>query len=243
MFKTEFKLEYEMGTEGAEGIPVIIVAAGGSTRMGGVNKQLLSIKNIPVIARALLKFEECTFVSRIILVGKKEDIFSLQLLAEEYDISKLSDIVEGGFCRQESVLKGFEVLGESEELVLIHDGARPLVTQAVIERVAEGLKNYPAVTCAVRVKDTVKQIDKEGKIISTLKREELVAVQTPQGVRVKEYLAAVNTLGSVAEFTDDTSIMEAAGYTAIAVEGDYKNIKITTPEDVLLAEGYLEQEE
>ncbi len=243
MNKTELKLQYEIAEETKKGIPVIVVAAGASRRMNGINKQFLSIGGIPVIAKTLLAFEKSEDIKNIILVTRDEDIFDLQLLAEKYSISKLSDIVCGGATRQESVLKGLERVKGEEERVLIHDGARPLVTVEIIDSVARALEEFSAVTCAVKVKDTIKETDEKGIVIKTLKRESLVSVQTPQGVRVEDYKKAIETVGDVSNFTDDTSIMEAAGYAVKTVEGSYKNIKITTPEDIELAKSYGGEEE
>ena len=237
--KTELELKYEVCKNSENSVPAIIVAAGASIRMG-VNKQFILLGSIPVIAHTLLKFENSPVISRIILVARDEDIFALQMLCEKYNISTLSDIVCGGKSRQESVLKGFSRIAENETAVLIHDGARPLVSENIISSVAEALKVYPAVTCAVKLKDTVKQVDKDGKIIKNLPRDELVAVQTPQGVKVKEYLEAVKKCKDVSLLTDDMSVMEAAGYECITVEGSYKNLKITTKEDIAAAISYLE---
>ena len=242
MTETKLELEYSV-TEQSAGIPVIIVAAGNSTRMQGVNKQFIEILGVPVIARTLLTFENSKHVSKIILVTREEDINNLQLLAEKYGISKLCDIVTGGKSRQESVLNGFNVLDSDTESVIIHDGARPFVSEKIIGAVVGKLSICDAVTCAIKVKDTIKQIDSEGKVVKTLDRNELVAVQTPQGVKVKKYLEAAKKLGDVSVFTDDTSIMEAVGHTVFTVEGSYKNIKITTPEDTLAAEKFIDEVE
>ena len=223
---TELKLCYDLCAPDKNGLPVIIVAAGSSTRMQGQNKQFIELGGIPVIARTLLAFENCPTIKNIILVVRAEDVFSLQMLAEKYGISKLSDIVCGGDSRQESVLKGFSRLSKEE-------------TDEIISSVADSLKKHSAVTCAVKIKDTIKETDRNGKVIKTLNREKLVAVQTPQGVNVADYLAAIENLGDVKNFTDDTSIMEAAGYDVYTVEGSYKNIKITTPEDIPAAESFL----
>lgn len=238
MVETELKLSYVTEVDENAEAPVIIVAAGSSSRMGK-NKQFMEIAGIPVIARTLLNFERCGCISNIILVTRREDIPSLQLIAEKYGISKLSDIVEGGDTRQESVLKGFDRLAKEVKSVLIHDGARPLTDESVIKAVVKGLEKYPAVTCAVKPKDTIKEITPDGLVVKTLKRESLVAVQTPQGVYKNEYLDAVKKAGDVSVFTDDMSVMEAAGYEVLTVEGDYKNIKITTPEDIAAAESYI----
>lgn len=240
--KTELKLEFEVVNTENTGIPVIIVAAGGSTRMRGINKQFLTLKDIPVIVRTLLAFEKSKYISRIILVAREEDIFSLQLLAEEYSVSKLTDIVTGGNSRQQSVLNGFARLNDNEVSVLIQDGARPFATEEIIGNVVGALESFLAVTCGVKVKDTIKRISADGIAEETLNRDELFAVQTPQGVNIAEYKKAVSNISDLSLFTDDTSIMESAGHRVKCVEGSYNNIKITTTEDIAVAESYLEQE-
>lgn len=241
MEKTKFKLEFSLNEKCENGIPVIIVAAGSSTRMGGINKQTAQICGVPVIARTLMNFNASANISEITLVVRDEDIMSMQILVEKYSIDKLTDIVAGGSNRQESVLNGLKRIKEAEN-ILIHDGARPLTDKAIIAAVADALEKYSAVTCAVPLKDTVKQIDKNGKVVATPNRSELVAVQTPQGVRINDYLKAIESAGDLSSFTDDMSIMEAAGFEAYTVAGSYKNIKITTPEDLKLAEYFLEGE-
>ena len=242
MNKTELKLEYEICENKNSGIPVIVVAAGNSTRMKGTNKQLALLGGIPVIIRTLRNFENSKDISNIILVVKDTDLFELQMLTHKYMITKISDIVCGGNSRQESVLNGFARLKDTDKSVLIHDGARPFADEKIINSVVFALKTHSAVTCAVKVKDTVKEIDKNGKVIKTLKRDSLVAVQTPQGVEKEKYLEAVKSV-NVADFTDDTSIMEAAGYDVFTVEGSYKNIKITTEEDMVSANAFLSKED
>lgn len=241
MEKTELKLDYTIN-EQCGNIPVIVVAAGASSRMQGISKQLAEIGSVPVIIRTLKAFENCDQISNIILVVRTEDLFQIQMLCEKYMITKLSDIVCGGNSRQESVLKGFSRLPEDAKKVLIHDGARPFVDSKIIYSVADALEKHSAVTCAVRVKDTIKKVDENGKVLKTVPREDLVSVQTPQGVWVSEYLAACES-ADVAKFTDDTSIMEAAGYEVFVTEGSYKNIKITTKEDLILAKAFLSEEE
>lgn len=238
--KTELKLQYKINESETKAIPVIIVAAGNSTRMGA-NKQFMEIMGVPVIARTLMAFENSPSVSRIILVAKADDIFELQRLKTKYCISKVGDIVCGGSCRQESVLNGFQRLSADEKEVLIHDGARPLVTDEIIVSVAKALNGYSAAACGVRVKDTLKQVDESGKIIKTVDRNSVFAVQTPQGVKKEEYLTAVKNV-DLSAVTDDMSIMELAGYTCFMTEGSYKNIKITTPEDIVFAENFLKEE-
>ena len=240
MTKTELKLEYTL-SQNKGTVPVIVVAAGASSRMGGTNKQLAEVGGVPVIIKTLQKFENNKNISNIILVVKCEDLFTIQMLADKYMISKVSDIVCGGKNRQESVLKGFARLPENAEKALIHDGARPFVSDVIIDSVIDGLNEYSAVTCGVKVKDTIKRVSQGGIAEETLERDSLRAIQTPQGVRVSEYLTAVEN-ADIANFTDDTSIMEAAGHKVLIVDGDYKNIKITTKEDLILANAFASEE-
>lgn len=237
MNKTKPVIEYELSNEKISGIPVIVVAAGSSTRMGK-NKMLMNVGGLPVLVRTLKVFQNCDGISNIILVASKENLLEYQKLRDSYMLTKVTDITEGGSNRQESVLCGIKCLKESDETVLIQDGARPMVTNEIINRVICGLENYSAVTPVVKVKDTIKQIDENGVVIKTVKRDDLVQVQTPQGVKAKEYLSLLNNR-DLSLFTDDVSIFEAAGVKVLTVEGDYKNIKITTPEDVVIAEAFL----
>ncbi len=242
MERTELKLEYNICETARGGIPVIVVAAGASSRMNGTNKQLALVGGIPVVIRTLMAFENSKDISNIILVVRDEDLFEIQMLTKKYMITKLSDIVCGGKSRQESVLKGFSRLKDTDSAVLIHDGARPFVNAEIIASVVAALDENAAVTCGVKVKDTIKEIGVDGKVVKTLNRENLVSVQTPQGVKITEYLDASENL-DVSRFTDDMSIMEAGGYKVAVVEGSYKNIKITTKEDIVMAESFLSEEE
>lgn len=237
MLETEFKLEYEIEELPADGgVPVIVVAAGSSTRMNGINKQTALLCGVPLIIRTLMRFEKCSKISNIILVVKPDELFSMQQLADGYSIKKLSDIVCGGESRQQSVKNGLERLPENAETVLIHDGARPFVTDEIICSVISALSTHNAVTCAVKLKDTVKRVDENGNVLSTPDRNTLVAVQTPQGVNVSDYRAALESSVDLGRFTDDMSVMEAAGHKPFIVPGSYENIKVTTPEDIALAE-------
>ena len=241
--QTETVLKYEVSEIPENGIPAIIVAAGSFTRMEGVNKQLAEISGIPVIIRTLMAFENSNLVSSIILVVRADDVFSVQLLTEKYGITKLTDIVCGGNCRQESVVKGLSRVSVTAEKVLIHDGARPLVDGETIERVAKGLDSFSAVTCAVPIVDTVKRVDTNGQVLETLNRDGLVSVQTPQGVRVTDYKSALEKAEDLSAFTDDMSIMEKAGFKVLTVMGSRDNIKISTKRDIPFAESLLEERE
>lgn len=234
-----FELKYTENKIHKNAIPAIIVAAGSSTRMKGISKTFAQLKGVPVIVRTLMAFQKSPFISNIILVTKKEFVSDMQKFADEYSISKLSDIVIGGSCRQESVLNGLKSVKNSEK-VLIHDGARPLLTQDLIERIATKAIDSQAVICAVKSKDTIKNVDADMLVTKTYNRDELYLVQTPQSAEVKTYLRLLEN-ADLAQFTDDASVFESCGITVNVVDGEYFNIKITTPDDLALAEFYFEK--
>ena len=241
MEQVKLKFKYEC-CENVTAFPVIVVAAGSSTRMKGVNKQLLSIGGIPVNVRTLQCFEKSPYASKIILVVREEDILSMQHLVSEYEINKVTDIVAGGKDRHDSVLNGISRLAKDEDKVMIHDGARPLVTDFIIGNVALELETNDAVICGIKIVDTVKRTDENGVVTETVDRNGLYAVQTPQGICVSRYFEACEKLDDASLFTDDAGIFEAASIPVKMVMGSPRNIKITTPEDVPLAEIYLKGE-
>ena len=241
MQKVEFSLKFEEVKDESKGYPVIVVAAGSSSRMKGVDKQFAPVTGIPVIARTLCRLEKSAHITEITVVTRKEKIADISKLAERYAIAKLKNIVEGGSSREDSVKNGIVLYKDTAEKVLVHDGARPLVDLKTIENVALALEDCESVTCAVKVKDTIKRIDENGIVKETLNRDELVSVQTPQGVSVQKFLSAAEET-DLASFTDDTSVMEYMGEKTKIVDGNYENIKITTPQDIILAEAYLAKE-
>lgn len=239
MTKLDFKLKFEeMPDQINGGIPVIIVAAGSSSRMKGINKQFASIAGIPVIARTLLAFENSSTISKIILVTKKEFFTDMQLIAKKYMIGKLDSIVEGGDDRHASVMNGINALNCDDRKVLIHDGARPFITEKIIKDCADALKSADGCLCGIKINDTVKKVDKVGNVIETVDRTFLFGAQTPQGVDVAAYKSASEEAEDK-NFTDDASVLEAAGYTVKLVEGSSRNIKITCAEDLELAESFI----
>ncbi|MBQ8267340.1 MAG: 2-C-methyl-D-erythritol 4-phosphate cytidylyltransferase [Clostridia bacterium] len=242
MNKTDIKLQYNVCENKDTAIPVIIVAAGSSTRMKGINKQFMPVLGVPVIARTLMAFERCADISKIILVTSRDSILDMQLICEKYMISKITDIIAGGDNRHQSVMKGMERLGANDLKVLVHDGARPFVDTATISAVARSLENFDAVLCVSKINDTVKKVTEDGVVLSTVDRSMLYSAQTPQGVDVVKYKNACNFLGNVEELTDDASVMEAAGYSVKAIIGSGKNIKITTPDDIAIAEALVKGE-
>ncbi len=244
-----FKIEYtktENCTADSEykslPVGVVIAAAGNSSRMNGTDKILTPILDVPVIIRTIMPFESNPLVKSIVVVSEEKSVADIQNLICRYKINKVTDIINGGKSRQESVKLGFETLLKNPDIkiVLVHDGARPLVSEMVINRVIKATEEFTAAVPAVPVKDTIKEIGAIGKIESTPDRSRLVAVQTPQGFFASDYSKALEfAKNSEKIFTDDASLMENAGYSVYVVPGDNKNIKITTQEDILIATAFL----
>ena len=237
-----FELTYTKTDSSNTSVGVIIVAAGSASRMGGINKILAPLASKPAICHTISAFNKNPAVSDIVLVTREDMVLNLQNLADEYGFLKVTDVITGGSCREESVKNGFERLMKNPKIktVLIHDGARPLVSEEVINRVINAAEEYSAAIPAVPVKDTIKKIGAMGRVEQTVERENLVNIQTPQGFAVEIFKTAFEKAGEdLSRFTDDASIAEAAEIPVYTVPGDYKNIKITTPEDVILAEAYL----
>ena len=241
MPKLDFALSFKENNTGTDGYPVIIVAAGGSTRMQGIDKLFTPLLGVPTIARTIKAFEDSDCISSITVVTREDKIADIKKLAEKYAISKLEFVVAGGNCREESVKNGIALYKGRYTAALVHDGARPLIMGEVIKNVADALKNHQCVACAVPLKDTVKEINNDGVAVNTPDRSRLVAVQTPQGVDIDKFLEVAEKY-DLSIFTDDTSVLEAVGFSTKTVKGDYTNIKITTPEDIAVAEMYLGKE-
>lgn len=233
--KNKFEFKYT-GCEAEAKYPVIVVAAGASSRMRGVDKLLLPLGGMPVIARTLTALNKSSFIDRIILVVREEQMLKMQQLVNEFELDKLTDLVAGGANRHESVLNGIGRLRKGESKVLIHDGARPLVNDFVIGSVAGGLEKHDAVICGIPLNDTVKRIGENGCITETVDRSSLYSVQTPQGINADKYLKICSQLPNAEAYTDDAGIFEAAGEQVYIVAGSRKNIKITLPEDIEFAE-------
>ncbi len=237
----EFELSYSVNNSSSS-YPVIIVAAGSATRMKGIDKLSADIGGRSVLAATVSAFDKSDRISEIVIVTRPDKIGEYSALKVCYGLKKPIRVVEGGASREESVLCGINALSEEYEKTLIHDGARPIVSLAVIERVADALDGNDSVSCAVKIKDTVKVVNEDSIAVKTLNRDALVSIQTPQGVLIDSFKKASESF-LLSDFTDDTSVVEAVGVLTRIVEGDYKNIKITTPEDIALAKVYLEQGE
>ena len=222
-------------------VSAVIVSAGNSTRMGGINKQFLSIDSIPVIVRTISVFEKTEAIDEIVVVTRESDIEDVKELINEYDFKKVSYVVAGGETRQLSVYNGVINTSSQADYIAIHDGARPLVTEKVITDTLEMAVKFGAAATGVKIKDTVKQVDDNNDIVATPDRTYLRFIQTPQIFNKSLYLDAVNNVENSRDFTDDCILIEEYGKTIKFVDGDYENIKITTPEDVELALNYIKK--
>lgn len=225
------------------GYSAIIPAAGQGKRMGaGKNKQFLQIGNKPLIIQTIEAFAEDEWCKQIILVGNEKELDDMHYLVDQFGLIKPIIIIAGGKERQQSVYHGIKVLDDKEQIVLIHDGARPFITQEIIHEVVLKADETGAAIVAVPVKDTIKKVEQQ-VVVETLERSGLWAVQTPQAFRLSIVKAAhdkaeANGLNG----TDDASLVEMAGQAVHIVQGSYFNIKITTPEDLVLAEAIIKSE-
>lgn len=219
-------------------VGVVIVAAGKGSRMrSAVSKQYLLLQNRPIILHTLKVFQAMDELSDIVLVVGSEDIVMVENWVEQYEMNKVKAVVAGGSERQNSVHKGLRELGDHVEWVLIHDGVRPFVTEQAVCRLLEEVRQSEAAVLAVPVKETIKIVESDGYIASTPDRAKLWSIQTPQAFR-RELIIASHEEAEAAGFlgTDDAMLVERRGIPVKIVEGDYDNIKITTPEDLPRAE-------
>jgi len=216
-------------------------------RMGaGSNKQYLLLDGMPILARTVRAFQEAAFIDAIYLVSPEQEIpFCRSEVVERYGFSKVRAIVPGGAERQHSVLNGLDAMEgiAQDDLVLIHDGVRPFVSAELLRSAATAAGEFGAAVVAVPVKDTVKVV-KEGMITETPARKQLWLAQTPQAFRFG-LIRAAHAEAAAQGFlgTDDASLIERQGGQVRIVKGDYRNIKITTPEDMILAEAFLKGKE
>lgn len=224
-------------------VTAVIVAAGNSTRMGGVNKQFLLIDGVPVLIRTLLSFSQSDMIDEIIVAAREEDIPKMFAMIKDYKVLKVTDIVKGGKTRQESVFNAIRRSSPLSEYFAIHDGARPLVTEKIIEDTVREAFSTGAAATGVRVKDTVKVVNENGFITATPDRNYLWAVHTPQVFERRLYLSAIDNVLNSEMFTDDCKLLEEYGAEVKMVEGSYENIKITTPEDTDIAQAILYRRE
>lgn len=218
----------------------VIVAAGSSQRMGGEDKQFIELCGKPVLARSMAAFQRCPVIEEIVVVTKPSSVEAVRKMAEKYGIDKLKAVVEGGANRAASVRNGVAAVSAAAEFVAIHDGARPLVTPKDITRCADDAFRCGGAVLAVPVTDTVKYGRKNGFVEYTPAREKLFAAQTPQIFDLEIYRSAMErAFRELSDWTDDSRVFENDGRRVFLTLGSRKNIKITSPEDVLIAEALL----
>lgn len=217
----------------------VIVAAGNASRMGGIDKVMAPLGGEPMIVRTVRQFQECDAIREIVVVTRPDLIMPIMDLCHRF--TKVRAVVTGGASRDESVLMGLNTLSENVELVAVQDGARPLVTWQLIDRVVRAANSYGAAIPVIPVKDTVKVVQ-AGLVDSTPDRSTLRAVQTPQVFDFDLLRSALYYAKQTgAQITDDCSAVELLGMKVRVVEGDERNLKITTPMDLKLAHLLLEE--
>lgn len=225
-------------------IVALIAAAGRGTRMGVAQekKQYIILGDRPILAHTIAIFEESPLVSEIVVVVCPEDTeYCQREIVEKYGFQKVTQIVPGGQQRQDSVYQGLLRLASDTEIVLVHDGVRPFFPPELIPEVVQAVCTYGAAVVAVPVKDTIKIADVTGFAKKTPDRRSLWAVQTPQAFSYPLLLAAYQEAQKKGlQATDDAMLVEALGQRVKLVLGTYKNLKITTPEDLVIARALLE---
>ena len=217
---------------------VIIPAAGFGERMGSaIGKQFLSLDGKPIIVHTIGQFQRAAVIDEIVVVTREESFSLLEKIIAEFGLTKVRPLVQGGARRQDSVANGLLALDSRCDIVLVHDAVRPFIAQATIAQAVDAAKFFGAAIVAVRAKDTIKQAGTDGRVERTLDRSFLWNVQTPQAFQ-RTVLADAYARAAAEHVaaTDDSSLVERLGIAPVIVEGSYENIKITTPEDLLIGE-------
>jgi 2-C-methyl-D-erythritol 4-phosphate cytidylyltransferase len=223
----------------------IIVSAGKGYRFPGEKKkQFLSLAGKPLLCHTLDRFEASPSIGAIHLVVGREDMdYTLKEIVEAYGYQKVSKIVPGGRSRQESVKNGIYSLSPGVDVVVIHDGVRPFVTQRMIEESIQTARQFKAAVVAMPVKETIKMVGQDRTVLRTLDRESLWQIQTPQTFQLEVIKLALHKATEDGFLgTDDASLVERIGIKVYILPGSYTNIKITTPEDLMLANLILQME-
>jgi 2-C-methyl-D-erythritol 4-phosphate cytidylyltransferase len=224
---------------GKKKVGVIIPAAGKGTRLGGVvSKQFMELKGRPIIAHVLERFQQCDEIDAMVVAVEPAYREKLIQIISEYRLTKLIRITDGGTERQDSVRNCLPVLKEnSVDIVMVHDAVRPFIAQSTIKAVIKAAGITGAAITGVRVKDTIKAADEKRIIRETPEREKLWIAQTPQAFTLDLLMKAFEkSFKEKFIGTDDSSLVERLGVEVTIVEGDYRNIKITSPEDLQIAE-------
>ena len=220
----------------------LVPAAGSARRMDGLNKLFLPLCGAPVLARTLISLQMSQRVDEIVIATREQDMEEVSRLCKEYGVTKCKKVVAGGATREASVLRAAMEAPRDASLFAVHDGARPLVTPDLVDRVIQKAAVCGAAAPAVRLKDTVKRVKEGGEVDRTVNREKLRAVQTPQVFDANLLKAALHAaLESGAELTDDCSVVERLGKVVFLIDGEEENLKITTPVDMIFAEAVLKK--
>jgi 2-C-methyl-D-erythritol 4-phosphate cytidylyltransferase len=217
----------------------VIPAAGSGIRMKSERaKQFLSLDGRPVLAVTLMFFQDCNEVDGVVLVVPPGDVaFCREHIVEKFGLTKIDKIVPGGKRRQDSVRLGIEATEGKYDLVLIHDGVRPVIEKGLLKRVIEAAMAHRAVIAALPAKETVKEVDDRREVVRTYERDRVWMVQTPQAFRYQDIAKAHEMAVAQGwdEATDDALLVERLGIPITVVEGSESNIKVTTPYDLELA--------
>lgn len=224
-------------------VSVIFPAAGRGKRMkAGMNKVFLELSGIPILVRTLLRFSSCPEVDNLVVVVGEEDVPFVRGILGRVSGLKPWQVVAGGSERQYSVWNGIQAIADAsdDDIILVHDAARPLVSVDVIRETIQSARVHGGAIAAVPAKNTIKICDEKQQVVKTPDRSTLWEIQTPQGFR-RDILVRANEQAIKDGFlgTDDASLVERCGYPVYIVNSDYRNIKITTPEDIVVAKAFL----
>ncbi|SDI06155.1 2-C-methyl-D-erythritol 4-phosphate cytidylyltransferase [Alteribacillus persepolensis] len=221
---------------------VVIPAAGQGKRMqAGFNKQFLMLEKKPVIIHTVSVFAHDPWCERIVVVANENEIEDMKQLIQDWKIPNDIDVVPGGSERQDSVMEGLRHISAAE-IVLIHDGARPFIRPLHIHKLVEKAQHQGAAVLGVKIKDTMKRV-KDHLVLETIDRSYVWSVQTPQAFQFPViYDAYKKAQEEGFRGTDDTSLVERTGFPVHIIEGDYNNIKLTTPEDITIAQAILKKQ-
>ena len=220
----------------ASKVGAVVVAAGASSRMGGIDKIFAPILDVPLVAYSLDQFEGFPAVTQVVLVLDQASLKRGQELVLQRGYQKVCSVCPGGLRRQDSVLRGIQAL-EPCDWVVVHDGARPCLDQATLERGLKSAEETGAAVAGVPVKDTIKAVSPQQVVVNTPDRQSLWAAQPPQIFRYDLLLDAHQRCAE--SVTDDAAMVESLGYTVKMFLGSYENLKVTTPEDLAIAEIFL----
>jgi 2-C-methyl-D-erythritol 4-phosphate cytidylyltransferase len=224
-------------------VTAIVLAGGRSTRMGGgPNKQFIELLGKPLLYYSLAAFEQCSVIDAVVLVRRPDCAQQADRVVREFGFKKIEAVVDGGVERQNSVWNGLETCSPATEIVAVHDGARPLVTPALIKSTVAVARSFGTGIAATKVVDTIKEAGEDKTVIRTVDRTKLWAVQTPQTVRFQLLREAyVKVFEKNLIVTDEAAAVQLLDHRVDLVETAFLNLKITTPADLAIAEALLRQ--